>query len=438
MQSRLIYLVTITALCLLCSTAYSQTDSTHYDLGRLRINKNLTQDITIKAADLEKFPFANLTDAINVWFNGTYTNSNSILYIIDGNAINNVDAYNIHDIDEITLVQNAAAQTNGALPQQQLVLIKTKRSHLNSSGIDAAGQTSLVTIRNNQGYENVNSTTNLFHQYYFSGYKNSENISAGISATYLRDVYPTLKTSTLQVNEPTANNIFKFNGYADVKLNRRNTLSASVNYMPQVNQFQSTNNLISNINQSSSQTQTIVNQHTNQNLFNTTLQLNSQIVTGLTNKISGSYNHFSFAENNLTTSTTTGYSANSSKSVDSIKHRTSSFLLTDNLIYQKTLGDFSLEPSFNFSYRYVSDSSNVSNSFVNYLLNDSPLLTSASSYSSHVYTTRKDYLLTSSLGLSYKSIVNLQGGFLTVLNSKKNFNTDIKRSFPFASININV
>jgi hypothetical protein len=99
MYSRITCLIAL-AVCLSFSKAYSQNDTSHYDLGRLRVNKNLTQSITIKGSDLQRQPFANISDALNVWFYGIYTNSNYVVYVVDGNIINDVNAYNIHDIEE--------------------------------------------------------------------------------------------------------------------------------------------------------------------------------------------------------------------------------------------------------------------------------------------------------------------------------------------------
>src|SRR4051812_26747280 len=121
MYSRLTYLIAAIALCFSYSKAYSQTDSIHYDLGRIRLDKKFTQSITIKAADLQRQPFSTLSEAINVWFYGTYTSKNNMVFVIDGNLVNDVNVYNINDIEEITLVQNSLIQVNGATPLQQLV-----------------------------------------------------------------------------------------------------------------------------------------------------------------------------------------------------------------------------------------------------------------------------------------------------------------------------
>jgi hypothetical protein len=267
MYSRITCLIALT-VCLSFSKSYSQTDTSHYDLGRLRVNKNLTQSITIKGSDLQRQPFANISDALNVWFYGIYTNSNYVVYVVDGNIINDVNAYNIHDIEEITLVQNAAAQVSGALPQQQMVLIKTKHNRPGKSGIEAAGQTNLVSARNTSSINDLKSPTNVYHQYYLSGYKNTDIINAGISATYLRDVSPTLTTQQISIKTPLNFDRFKFNGYADIKLGSNNTLSATATYVPQVTRFNYANANLYSTSDPNNQIQTNIAEHTKQNLFN--------------------------------------------------------------------------------------------------------------------------------------------------------------------------
>lgn len=51
----------------------AQDDSSRLDAGYLSLKKEFTQAITIKGSDLEKMPFANLSDAISAWSYGAYT-----------------------------------------------------------------------------------------------------------------------------------------------------------------------------------------------------------------------------------------------------------------------------------------------------------------------------------------------------------------------------
>jgi hypothetical protein len=51
-------------------TGWAQRDSSRIDIGWLSLDKNLTQTISIKGADLEKMPFTNLSNAIGAGAEG--------------------------------------------------------------------------------------------------------------------------------------------------------------------------------------------------------------------------------------------------------------------------------------------------------------------------------------------------------------------------------
>src|SRR5882724_2865291 len=85
----------------------AQNDSSYFDLGVVRLQKKFAQYQSIKGADLEKMPFANLSEAINVWLYGVYSNSASLVYLVDGNIVPDVNAWSIYDIEEVVLVQSA-------------------------------------------------------------------------------------------------------------------------------------------------------------------------------------------------------------------------------------------------------------------------------------------------------------------------------------------
>jgi len=50
-----------------CVSAHAQTDSSYLDLGRIKLRKDFTQTVTIKGADLQRMPFANVTEAISTY-----------------------------------------------------------------------------------------------------------------------------------------------------------------------------------------------------------------------------------------------------------------------------------------------------------------------------------------------------------------------------------
>src|SRR3569833_3591794 len=181
------YLSLLTATILLFHfSAFSQNDSTRLDLGSSVLNRHFAQTVSIKGADLEKMPFASLSEAINVWLYGTYSsNPVYITYVVDGNITIDVNTYSVHDIEEVALVQNAMASSQVGNNQQQMVLITTRRGK-GKQGMQAAAQTFLV--------HSPGAHTNLYHQYYVGAYKQMDKISVGLSANYLRDVVPITRT----------------------------------------------------------------------------------------------------------------------------------------------------------------------------------------------------------------------------------------------------
>ena len=113
-------------ILLFVNTSYAQ-DSSFNDLGRVQIRKNFSQTMTIKGKDLERIVATSLHEAISVWLYGTLTNVGTVVFVVDGHMVSDVNIYNIRDIEEITLVQNAATEVSGAFWQQQMVLIETKK-----------------------------------------------------------------------------------------------------------------------------------------------------------------------------------------------------------------------------------------------------------------------------------------------------------------------
>ncbi len=59
-----------------------------------------------------RMPFANLSDALAAWFYGAYTQPVDLQYVVDGNPVSDVNSYSVYDIEEVVLVENAAALVN--------------------------------------------------------------------------------------------------------------------------------------------------------------------------------------------------------------------------------------------------------------------------------------------------------------------------------------
>ncbi|MDB5135447.1 MAG: hypothetical protein JWP37_2050 [Mucilaginibacter sp.] len=432
MLKRLLLSTTFAAFFFL--NAKAQTDTTHYDLGRILLKKEFTQGITIKGRDLERYQFSNLADAINVWLYGIYSNSSSLTYVVDGNLVTDVNAYSIYDIDEITLVQNALVQINGAGGQLQLVLIKTRRNKPGKQGIEAAGQTSMVNVRDISNQPGAKSTVDLYHQYYLSAYKNYNNIQFGASADYQRDVMPEITNSNYKVNDPLHYDRFKFNAYANINTWKGSILNFDVTYDPQRNKA---DNAL-NINQPPVSIFQYQNYYIIQHLVNSNISLKSHIVNGLNNIFSAGYSHYNYHEtDNFSEGETTSPPINVNSFVVNY-NTTSNLLLRDNLYYEKKVGNFVFEPSVNFTFRYLRDSLTTN---INTLTISNLNIPEASNSKYASFAKFRTYFLTPSINLYYKKIFNLQGGFLYDLSKTNNQPPDNEKPpklFPFISANANI
>jgi hypothetical protein len=331
--------------------AKAQTDTSNYDLGRISVKKDFTQSVTIKAADLEHYQFTDLTDAIKVWFYGTYTNTGSVVYVVNGNIITDVNAYSIYDIDEITLVQSALAQVSGAAPGQQLILIKLKTNHPGKQGVTVAGQTSLVNSHDPNKKGGLKSTTNLYDQYYVSAYKNIGQVNAGVSADLQRDVLPALTDTDLSKVNALHFTRIKLNGYLNATLWRGTYANLGINYAPQQNGFSDAYKFY----QGSAEPQ---DGHTYvgmvQHLVNISFALNSHIIAGLNNTLSVAYSRYNEFENDSLHNTnhfayTTGDLNTYTNTLSYQKMENA--LMRDNLWYDAHIGQVTVTPAINLSYR---------------------------------------------------------------------------------------
>ena len=429
-------LITAIVVLLFFAKANAQ-DSTHYDLGRIQLKKDFTQSVTVKGEDLEKMPFTNLSDAINVWFYGSYTNVNNLVYVIDGNLVNDVNTYSIYDIDEVTLIQSALTRIAGTSQQQQLVLIKTKRAKTKGSGVTASGQTNVSSLYTNNiptvpfynngvtEYPNtyqtgIKSTTTVYQQYFVSAYQNTGNMQFGASVDYLTDGLPQIKESSAS-NSQSVDRL-RLNGYFDAKLGR-SMLDVTVGYAPQKGKF--TDESTSQYDDYNGTTKE------NDHLFNGSIKLTTNIFAGLVNVIHADYNNYRGDDNGNALETYT-YNTPAENFITKTTNYNHTIVAYDNLSYNAKFGDWGLEPAVNFSFRSFKDS--TFNGNYNYSQN-----ISAESY--NINSTReKDHRfeLTPSINLYYKSYFNIQGGLLYSLLPASYYTKPDHKVFPFVSTSFDV
>ncbi|MES2426923.1 MAG: hypothetical protein V4560_08100 [Bacteroidota bacterium] len=388
-------------------------DTDNYDLGRMSMQKKFTQAITIKASALEKLPFSSINEVISVYFNGIYADDKTFVYVVDGNLNRDVNAYSIYDIDELTIIQNAAATLNGLLPNQVLILVKTKKNLAGKSGVSINGQTNMVRLYQTQagiqdepgkanGFAGASSTS-YYHQYYVSGYVNKKNINMGLSASIQHNVFPAFWNKKLyDVFDAYNTNRFRFNAYADIKMGKYNILSLNGGYVPQRDReyFE----LLPTFGGGERK------KYISQNLWYSNITLKSNILNGLTNKLSAGFQRRQ----------TDGQIV----PVDSVS-AINSYLAKDELSYRLHLGDFDINAAVNATYRQAKDTATRIFYF------GSP---------AHFIAKQKIMVVTPSLTVNYADMVMLQGGVqkITYTNAPVIAGYDMPKILPFGSASVNV
>lgn len=421
------FLTIAIAICISCN-AFSQTDTsgTDLNLGRIKLKKDFTQSITIKGEQLEKMPFTSLYEAINAWSYGYYASGRNIVYVIDGILVNDVNAYSVYDIQEVTLVQNALIQTNGATRQQQLALVTTRKGGTDKQGIMVTGQSFLVKGDNVSTPLNNNTATetNYFHQYQISAYQKTNNIQYGLSANYLRDVSPAIKAPNYKTKVPTNSDRFRINGWLTAQLGSAHALSIRVNATPQISDYDRSQ--IDNFPSSTYSNQ--LKEHITQTLVNPTVSLRSRLGAGFTNEFTASY--ASSKTKSKTEQTMFNASTNKYYQVFQSSRNLKQVLLMDQLSYQASLGDhWSVEPSVNFTFRYLKNDYEYSQAATT---NDNITSINTATYNQE----GRIYLLTPSINLYYKNSFNIQGGL--VANLSKTYGQDVRKTLPFVTTSVDV
>jgi len=418
-------LLTVLSFIVYCSQA--QHDSTRLDVGGVVLKRAFTQNVSIKGEDLEKMPFATLSEAINVWLYGDYTDPSHITYVVDGNILSDVNSYSIHDIEEVVLVQNAAALTGLGSGQSQMVVITTRKSKA-GYGLQGAAQTFLV--------HSPRSTTNLYHQYYLSGYRNFDKVSFGFSANYLRDVDPMLKTSGLHVSSPQHMDRWRLNGYFTWRPDRKNTIEVHAGFTRQSIGAEFDSSIVFPYQRYNAHYKT----HEPVNLFLPWLRWHGEWAPGLRNDLQAGLaselqkGNSWLLEVAATNSTERHYSASN------VMMHTDHVYIRDRLSYQMQAGDWSIEPSFNASYQHFRNASSAT-VYNETGPNAGPGSGNQGPGSVNAMGGGQSanlYILIPAVEISYKQGIDVQGGFTANVSHASGNQQGLKRVFPFASATVDL
>lgn len=418
----------LTLSCMAAWPAVAQTDSSRIDAGTLEFRKEFTQTITIKGEDLEKMPFTDLSEAINAWLLGAYSNASTLSYVVDGNFVTDVNAYSVYDIKEVTFVMNAAADINSASSPQRLVVITTRRPAKGKS-LRLAGQSGLVNRNYNDllQQKGLSSYTNWYHQYYAGGNIQTGKVDMGLSADWLRDVMPARKTPPTSVGTPFELNRFRLNGYFTFKAGARNELGLAINYTPQHMDSVSTNPA------NSYTSYPYNNFHEHQHLFMPSIFWKSHLLPGLQNDLRVAYLSLtdtvtSVIGNVDKVSLVIDTSYGTSYLLSGLMHSTTQRIyVRDRLWYDWRPGHWVIEPSINAYYDHTKD---------NYRVTTGEYYGGAAyNYSYYYLDYGKNHAgtVTPSLDISYGPYLDIKGGFQTLFAHSFYLSSFTRGTYPFIS-----
>lgn len=411
-------------LLLICGgtlRSMAQQDTTHLDIGYLTLKKEFTQQISIKGSDLEQMPFMNLSDAIAVWLYGAYSTPATLQYVVDGNPVADVNAYSIHEIEEVTLVQHAAGLIATAPGQAELVVIRTKRG-VGPGSITAAAQTGLITMK---ASNYVNTITTLFHNYYIGGYRNAGKVSYGLSANFIRDAMPFSYDETIVTPENWQR--WRLNGYLDWRPDAHNQIEVTLNY--------TTQQLGGRFDTAADGASAEV-ENGYQHFVLPHLDWRGEWAKGFVNDLQATY----LRDHVSTGNATEQKQAPDSFQIESFGFAAKSYHLwvRDHLVYSVKAGDWAIEPALNLSYEHINEQQGEAEEFQN-ITGGFYSLGSGGVISSAYYTGRKSniFLVTPGLDVSYKRVFDLQGGAM-IYPGTGSLTANGKKVYPYAGVTLDL
>jgi hypothetical protein len=380
-------------------------------------------------------PFANLSDALAAWFNGAYTQPVTLQYVVDGNPVSDVNAFSVYDIEEVVLVENAAALVNtvssatvgGGL--QELVVIRTKRGR-GPGGIRVAAQTGLV---NGKEYGQTAHAA-VYHNYYIGGWRNLDKISYGISGNYLRDVMSDLVGPGYKTVTPDNLQRWRLNGYFTWRPDSRNQVELTMNYTPQRQEDNQ---------QSTGQPQTYLYSLNNpQHFILPKLSWQSNWGSKWTNDLQASYVHSTARVGNIESGVgdVTNVGEEAEYSYSSEAENSTHYWARDRVGFRATAGSWRIEPMINASYEHVYEQ--TTNGQVqatapgNGVIINPEMATSVNEWSYEFLEKESLIQVTPVLDISYKRSLDVQGGMLWDAGHQPGF--EGRRVFPFASLSLDL
>ena len=397
-------------ICELPTVLSAQTDSSRFDLGHLTLNKTFTQHVSIRGEDLEKMPFANLSEAIEAWLFGAYTVPFTLAYVVDGNPVTDVNIYPIYEIETVTFVNNAVASAAYGNNQKELVLITTKRGTA-KGGMRMAAQAGWVR-GTNYGTKTENG---FYHQYYIGAYRNLKKLSFGISADWQRDFEPVLKYGYSGYMTPDKLQRWKLNGRFEWRPDQRNTIGLTLGYAPQRVVYSSYGDTVGYVASSSNEEHGY--------LLIPQLSWEGHWAKGLRNTFSAEYLR-PWLKQNLEQTDRTGLSGGPTFVAYTMQFKSTHdhLVLRDNLSYEAVAGNWHIVPAIGFSYQHLDEKASV----------DEVQQVSTGGFSHESYEQKGSiFYITPAVDLSLAHALDIEAGVMVNAGGKVETGSD--RVFPFVT-----
>jgi hypothetical protein len=339
----------------------------------------------------------------------------TVAFVVDGHIVTDVNIYNIGDIEEVTLVQNAAIEVNGAFRQQQMVLIETKKKKQEGWNISAAGLSAIITkkIYYPSTDKTVKGDNSSFHDYLISASKKTHNINAGISLGFTRDV-SVMMDSLVITQKPNNLQRYRLNTYLDWTINKHHEMDVRVNLAEQPNSLF----FIQRWGFNGSIT---YDRNGKDKMANAEVNLRSNWGHGLTNSLSIAYTGSGYDDS---LRDIVVFPNPTSFSQSHYWEKTRNLLLTNTFRWTVQKTNFSFSPALNISHRYLKE----------HMESNSVSVSTSQQFFQFLQKNKGNkWLVTPSFDFLYKEAVNLQAGVVTDLSRLHN-----DRFYPYATLSANM